>query len=116
MSLKDLFAARKPIVEKVELPPEMGEWFVRELDAPELTRFHRYYDQHKQAGRELVWFVALAACDADGVRVFEDADVAGVLLHVPGWVVSEVWTAGGKLNRLTKGAVEETEKNSDATP
>lgn len=116
MSLKELFAARKPLIEKVELPPELGEWFVRELDAPELTRFHRHYDQHRQSGRELLWFVALAACDQEGLRVFADEDLHGVLLHVPGWVVTEVWSAGGRLNRLTQKSQEETEKNSEATP
>lgn len=116
MGLKELFAARKPVVERVDLPTDAGEWFVRELDPAELTRFHERYDALKAKGKQLLWFVCLAVCDADGKRVFEDADLDGVLLKVPGWIITEVWGAGGKLNRLTKASQEEVEKNSEATP
>lgn len=115
-ALKARYESRALKVERVPLPPEEGEWYVKELSAPEDIAFNKAWDDHEKNGQQTAWFVCCAACDADGNRVFDDADLPWLVQHVPGWVLRQVWRTGGKLNGLTKEATEELEKNSATTP
>jgi len=118
-AIRAIFEKRKAKVEHVPLPPEVGEWYVREMTAAEYVEFNREYDEQVRRGRHLAWFASFAACDSAGVRMFEatDTDLQWIVAHVPGWVLGQVWSIGGRLNAITKEGEEALEKNSKtATP
>jgi hypothetical protein len=99
--------------EQVEVPEWGGTVWVREMAAEERDQWEGWMvsktgmDKFKNL-RALI--VSLAVCDEAGNRLFSDAEISQVgKLPVSG--IDRVFEAASKLNRLTKGDVEELEKN-----
>jgi hypothetical protein len=114
-SIRQRYEERQRIVQPVPLAASEGEWFVREMGAAEFVAFNQAYEEHLKAGKHLAHFAVYGACDQDGGRLFETADIDWIIEHVPGWVLGEVWATGARLNHLTKNADEGLEKNSPTT-
>lgn len=106
--------APDPRVERVETP-EFGEGsfvFVGMLSAEGAERVVGLQGSRPKSFGALM--VALCACDEQGNKLFTEDD-ADALAKKPGDVINRIATAALKHNGMTPSAVEDAEKNSDAT-
>lgn len=78
-SREEILGLTKLPVRKVSMPAWGGDVYVRMLPALERDAFELTCVDDKQGFRNLRGrLVALTACDANGKRIFEDADAVGL--------------------------------------
>jgi hypothetical protein len=98
----------KPVpVATPEWPDFDGKLFVRMLSAAERDR----YEERIAEGDHANWrarLVAMAACDAEGKRLFEDAD-AERLGELPSNLIERLWRAANDLGK--QASIEGSVKN-----
>ena len=102
-------AARK--VEKVKVPEWKGDVYVREITAGEYDTLQMaaYTASQTDAQPQVrANWVAAFCCDADGNRIFQDADIK-TISAMGAKAVDRIYEAGQKLNALDEA--DELEKN-----
>jgi hypothetical protein len=102
---------------KVEIPEWGGSAFLRPLEVGELDDYSNKVMRARQKGEGLANFraelVAKCLCDAKGVRLYSDADVA-ILAKKNGMVVNRLYEAADKLNDIGPQKIEDVAGNSHA--
>lgn len=111
-----LAAADRP-QHTVEVPEWGGSVALRPLSVAGRDRFERRLDEVRQSGlgaRELhLELVAMSLCDADGQPLFEGPED---LRDKHPEVIFRLFSAALDANGIVAKAVDNAEKNSDATP
>lgn len=101
-------------VEEVEIPEWESSVFVRELTAGERDMFEQLassFAKNPNALKDMRARVAAwAICDADGTRLFTDADI-NKLTKLGGKALDRILDAVYGLSGLDKDSVEVAEKN-----
>lgn len=115
-SRNDIIGKKRPVpVQKIELPAWGEEVYVRKLSAAERVRWDFVcYENDRQPANYKARLAVLLAADADGNRVFTDAD-ADELGNDPAHTdaIEEVFAAGLEFNRMGADDHEDTKKNSE---
>jgi hypothetical protein len=108
---KDDLLAIKPRVEKVELPAERGELFVREITGRQREIFLTKFGPDNEDKNMMTTVACWCICDADGKRFFEDSDLEKVG-DLPAEVISAIYW---KVSEISFTSVDEAEGNSEAS-
>jgi len=90
-----------------EWPGQDGKVFVRKLTAREMDCWYNRVEGDNARAQ----YVAIAACDDAGNRIFGDGD-SGWLGNEPFSVIDRIYEAGMIHNRTTPAAKASMEKNS----
>jgi hypothetical protein len=102
---------------EVDVPEWGGSAFLRPLEVGELDDYSNKVMRARQKGEGLTNFraelVAKCLCDAKGVRLYSDADVA-ILAKKNGVVVNRLYEAADKLNDIGPKKIEDIAGNSHA--
>lgn len=101
---------------KIEAVKVWGdEVYVRTMDGASRDAFEEACAaDRKRIGKKRgirAWLAVYAVCDANGGRVFDDADVDAVSRKSAA-ALDAIFAKAAKLNRLFKADIEELEKNS----
>jgi hypothetical protein len=121
MGLREqIFAANDEKIEPIEIPEwGPGPFFLRMMTSAEADQWEA---RANRSGNKVAdWqniratFAVLILCDAQGARLFSDADAAA-LGKKSYRALSRVWAAGQKLHEISQADVEALLKNSDAGP
>lgn len=122
MGIKDKLLALRVPVEVVSLPELGGEIVhVYGLSGVERDAFEASMTVSRGKKREQnlanirARFVILVARDADGRRIFDDAD-ATVVGNLPASVLDRLFDIGRKLSGMTPEDVDELGKGSESAP
>ena len=113
VSKESFLAFAKNMVRKQEVSIEgYGKVYIRILKARERDN----YEGAIAVGEKFNFdnfrskLVALCLCDANGNRVFSDAEV-NLLGDLPADIINQLFTVAQELNGFTAKAVEQSEKN-----
>lgn len=110
-----LAASDMPPIEAVHVPEWGGQVFVRPLTATERDQFERRVLQFKNGAKGSQnlrsVLVAMAACDADGQRLFTDEDAVKLGAKCAA-AMDRVYEVASRLSGLTGADTQELEKNS----
>jgi hypothetical protein len=113
MTLRERIKARKrdaPPVQPVatpEWPDDDGKFFVRKVSAREVDGIYA----RAEPGNNRAHYVAVYACDENGIRLFNDEDAAW-LADEPDSVIDRISQAGMSFNRQSAAAKADLKKNS----
>jgi hypothetical protein len=114
LSRDQILAADDKPVKEVPVPEWGGTVYVRTMSGLERDRLEA--QQQANPSKEVrARFVVAACCDADGELLFTEADIPalnGKNVKALDRIFDEVI----ELNRLSKDAVDDAEKNSEAGP
>ncbi len=109
MITRENFFALKPEVREVHVPALGESVHVKQMTAGERDRFE--VEQLKSAEKDFrARLAAATVCDADGVLLFNEGDVAK-LSAVPAHALDSIAKAAVELNLLTAEDVEGLAKN-----
>lgn len=116
---QSILQARDQVVERVEVPEWGGAVYVRSITAAErgeieaaAARFKETRGRDTDFARQFtVKFAAMALCDENGKRLFENGDVSE-LAKKNSLVIARIAQAAQRLSGFTKEDLEELEKNS----
>ena len=105
----------------VEIPEWGGRFHVRTMTGVERDQFDHDLMSAKRGdqidGRGMkARMCYLTLCDADGVRIFEEAADLVQLQEKSSAILDRVWDAASKLNGLSEQDVEELSGNSSSGP
>lgn len=102
-------------LQELDVPEWGGSVFIRTLSGAERDMFEADFLKHKDEGmapNARAKFAVLVLCDAEGTRLFQDADAAQ-LGQKSGAALSRIFTAAMEANYMTEEDIEELEKNSE---
>ncbi len=105
-------------MESLEVPEWCGVVNVRVMSGIERDRWEgRLLDIEKTKSYDNLraTLVAMTLCDADGKRLFDDADITA-LGNKSASALSRVYEVALRINALTQAVREELAKNSDPSP
>jgi hypothetical protein len=106
---REQFFAVKPEVREVSVPALGDSVYVRQISAGARDRLEA--EQQKLGAKDFrARLVAAGACDAAGVPLFTEVDVAR-LSELPAHVLEDVAKAVVEVNKLSEADVDELEKN-----
>lgn len=108
------FAANRTEIREVAVPALGGSVFVRVITAGERDAFEAASNAEKIPTFR-ARLVQLCACDENGARVFEPADVPS-LSTLPAKVLDPIVKAAIEVNAMGADAVEDAAKNSEGGP
>jgi hypothetical protein len=115
-----MILSREQILAGSDLPKELvptpewgGDVYVRTMTAGERDRWEseHFADPKTDVRGRLA---AFTLCDEQGNRLFTSADI-GALSALSCKPLARIWDVAIRLNRVTRGDVEELEKNSGAS-
>lgn len=102
---------------EVDVPEWGGSAFIRPLEVGELDDYSNKVMRARQKGEGLANFraelVAKCLCDAKGVRLYSDAEVA-ILAKKNGVVVNRLYEVCDKINDIAPKKIEDVAGNSHA--
>ena len=116
MLTKDQILSSKDLpVQEVEIPEWGGSVFVRTMNGFERDAFEQSIADGKKSNLANIRarFAAKVVVDAEGNRIFSDADAEELGKKSAG-ALGRIFDVGSKLNGLSGKDVEELEKNSGA--
>lgn len=109
MLTREQFLSRADLPRREVAIPELGgSVYVRALTAGERDRWELEYAGSRKTLRAAM--AALSVCDAEGNRLFAEADIPA-LDAMPAAPLSRIWDAAFELNKLTKDDVDRLEGN-----
>jgi hypothetical protein len=94
--------------EAVDVPAWGGTVYVHELDGVELVEWSEAAADQPTAEKGTALLVRCIR-DADGARVFENADAA-VMARLPGSLINRLAAVANRVNGLTEDEEDESEK------
>ncbi len=122
LSASDIFAVDDQRIERVEVPEWDGHVFVKSITGTERDAFESAMVSRKGKGKSEVdltnvraSLVARAACTAEGVRLFDDAQ-ASQLGAKSASALDRVYTVADRLSGLSEEDVEELAEDFLDTP
>lgn len=118
LSAADILKVDDKRLEMVEVPEWAGTVYIRTMTAAERDAFEQEFVDLRQGKTKAgtvanvrAKFAARILCDANGVRLFEDKDIAE-LGRKSAAALDRVFDAGMRLNGFSKQDVEELAGNS----
>lgn len=118
MSVRDTIRKAKPTVAPYELTDGSKVW-VRAFSGGGRAKYMGYVEKAKaNGGVKSEVIAAMGLCEEDGSLAFDydNADDLSVIAKLDGQDLDGIGLKLFELSGLTKGAVEEASKNSDASP
>ena len=95
--------------ERVDVPEWGGEVYVKSLTALERDRFE-LQAQNKAVQNHRAFVVAMAVCDAEGNKLFTEADIVK-LGNKSAAALARIFDVAVKLSRFTEEDIDQLEKN-----
>ncbi len=119
LNKQDILQVKDAVIELVEVPEWNGSVYVRSISAAERGLIEEGAAKFKEnkgkadsfARTYTVKMASLAICDENGVRLFEDKDIA-LLQQKNAAPISRIAEIASRLSGFSKQDLEELEKNS----
>lgn len=117
LSKEEILNANDIVIEEVQVPEWGGSVFVRSLSGTDRDAFEQSVVEGKKMNLANIRarLCAKTICDADGERLFTDADVTA-LGRKSAKALNTVFEVAQGLNGLSTDDVKELEKNSGGGP
>ncbi len=115
LTKEEILAADDMTIKSVEVPEWGGTVYIRTMSSEERDRFEADWVNSK-GGREIgmanfrARSLVLTICDAEGVRLFDDSDVA-LLAAKSIQAIEPIFVASQKLNRISDDDIQELAGN-----